>query len=206
MKSQWRARIPFHGVKLDFTFLPSLYSPQALYFPVWLSRWIVEFDESPSWFLKWSETWGEFKMPVGTEKTETGRHAITLQPQSPRAFCILPRFRSPGETKMAASRTCRSTTSSSNTPWPRPQLSLRPASRVQVSLGHLGRLLYLNLLLSRATNLRVVQCSPLFKPWKWRFKGCNLYESLVVNVLRFSEVTWSISWCPCIMCRYKEGS
>ena len=35
------------------------------YFTVKLLRSIVEFECSPSWFLYASETWGEYKMPVG---------------------------------------------------------------------------------------------------------------------------------------------
>ena len=35
------------------------------YFSVKSQRSIIEFERSPSWFLYASETWGEYKMPVG---------------------------------------------------------------------------------------------------------------------------------------------
>ena len=63
------------------------------YFSICLLQLIAEFDRSPSWFLKASETWRECKMPMGGWETET--HAITLQHPSPPAFCTLPKFCSP---------------------------------------------------------------------------------------------------------------
>ena len=87
------------------------------YFSLWcLSRSII--NRPPSWFLKVSEVWEEWKVPVGTEETDTPPHhlhAFTSQPPYPRGLFTLPRFRSPwkkkkrNRNKMAARRFRRST-------------------------------------------------------------------------------------------------
>ena len=67
---------------------------------------IVDFDGLPSWY---SENWGEYKVPVG--RGGGGHLHATLLTQPPLRTGILysPQLRTHQETKMAARRTQRST-------------------------------------------------------------------------------------------------
>ena len=61
-----------------------------------------EVQQAVSWFLKASEIWREWKMPMGMGETDTGppqpHTIITLQPSSPWPLFTLPRFCSPWKT------------------------------------------------------------------------------------------------------------